>query len=191
MTKVLGWHLGTIPPPLAGQNNWELSQEQPREPEKSPRNSLQHKGLATLTWSSKVTSSLETPRLALAIPGWIIISFRNWEYRSLKEKKEEFAMRKIRSRWVHRHSSNRCLCPTLLSQKASDFLFSVTERVSAPGSWENSTFHTRTICFIKVLNYLKTILLLCRYLWKQRDKYQHPHLCFFSKELHKAFSKGR
>lgn len=34
--------------------------------------------LYPLTWSSKVTSSLDAPMLALAMPGWIIISLRNW-----------------------------------------------------------------------------------------------------------------
>lgn len=36
-----------------------------------------------LTWSSSVTSSRDTPRFALAIPGWMIISLKNWAYRSL------------------------------------------------------------------------------------------------------------
>lgn len=30
-----------------------------------------------LTWSSSVTSALDRPRLALAMPGWMIISLRN------------------------------------------------------------------------------------------------------------------
>lgn len=32
-----------------------------------------------LTWSSMVTSSLEQPDFALEMPGWMIISLRNWE----------------------------------------------------------------------------------------------------------------
>lgn len=44
---------------------------------------VKKEGEEELTWSSMVTSSLERPRLALAMPGWMIISFRNWEYTSL------------------------------------------------------------------------------------------------------------
>lgn len=40
-------------------------------------------GTVGLTWSSMVTSSLEQPDFALEIPGWMIISLRNWEYPSL------------------------------------------------------------------------------------------------------------
>ena len=43
-----------------------------------------HMGNSGLTWSSIVTSSLFNPRLAFAIPGWMIISFRNCEYTSLE-----------------------------------------------------------------------------------------------------------
>lgn len=65
-------------PPAVGVGVQRL-QETRQEPEELQEVPSLRARTAGLTWSSMVTSSLEQPDFALEMPGWMIISLRNWE----------------------------------------------------------------------------------------------------------------